>query len=237
MRTRNLLWILVLALGGADARAQSGGDFDLSWNTVDAGGGISKGDDSVVAGSIGQPEAGRSQKSAFRLTAGFWAFVMGEAETPTPTLTPLVTSTPTGTPAATATRTSTPISSMTATPEFPVPTETPSLTPRPTMTPTTTLTPTMPLTPRPTMTPTTTLTPTMPLTPRPTMTLTPTPTLTSTTIPGDINGDGRVNSSDLFHFGLDWQKSAAMADPRCNAFPDAIINEEDLLLLLDQWHR
>lgn len=207
MKARSLLWILVLALGGAGARAQSGGDFDLSWNTVDGGGGISKGDDSVVAGSIGLPEAGSSRKGAFRLTAGFWAFPAREAKTPTPTptSTPLVTCTPTVTPEATATRTSTPISSMTATPEFPVPTETPTLTPRPTMTPTTTLT--------------------------------PTPTLTSTTIPGDINGDGRVDSSDLFHFGFDWQKSAAMADPRCNAFPDAVINEEDLLLLLDQWHR
>jgi hypothetical protein len=38
--------------------AQSGGDYDLSWWTVDNGGGDSAGGTYTVNGTIGQPDAG-----------------------------------------------------------------------------------------------------------------------------------------------------------------------------------
>ena len=47
-------------------------DFDLSWHTVDGGGGTSSGGDFVLRGTIGQPDAGDLSGGDFVLRGGFW---------------------------------------------------------------------------------------------------------------------------------------------------------------------
>ena len=51
--------------------AGAGDDFDLSWHTVDGGGGTSTGDDFVLRGTIGQPDAGTLSGGGFELRGGF----------------------------------------------------------------------------------------------------------------------------------------------------------------------
>jgi hypothetical protein len=63
-----------LAWLAAPAAAQS---FDLSWHTMDGGGGISSGGGFTLHGTIGQPDAGPAggpmAGAGFELTGGFWA--------------------------------------------------------------------------------------------------------------------------------------------------------------------
>jgi len=62
--------------------AQSGGELDLSWNTVDSGGGtFSSGGSYTLGGTIGQPDAGGMTGGAYTLSGGFWA---GQAAPPPP---------------------------------------------------------------------------------------------------------------------------------------------------------
>ena len=62
------------------------GSFDLSWNTIDGGGGTSSGGTFEVTGTIGQPDASSSMLTGgtFSLSGGFWP---GTA-TPIPTCAP-----------------------------------------------------------------------------------------------------------------------------------------------------
>ncbi len=72
--------------GSADrAAAAAGGDFDLSWHTVDGGGGTSSGGDFVLRGTIGQPDAGDLSGGDFVLRGGFWQPVAGLDCGPCPT--------------------------------------------------------------------------------------------------------------------------------------------------------
>ena len=57
--------------------AAAGGDFDLSWYTVDGGGGTSSGGDFVLSGTAGQPDAGDLAGGDFTLRGGFWQPVDG----------------------------------------------------------------------------------------------------------------------------------------------------------------
>lgn len=53
--------------------AQSGGDYDLSWSTVDGGGGtFSTGGDFSLGGTIGQHDAGVMSGGVYTLASGFW---------------------------------------------------------------------------------------------------------------------------------------------------------------------
>ncbi len=54
------------------ALAQSGGDYDLTWNTVDGGGGLNSAGDYVLEGTAGQPDAGALAKGEYTLSGGFW---------------------------------------------------------------------------------------------------------------------------------------------------------------------
>ena len=67
--------VVGLLLGAASAlvSAQSGGGFDLSWSTVDGGGGASAGGSFRLTGTIGQPDAGRVSGGSYRLDGGFWS--------------------------------------------------------------------------------------------------------------------------------------------------------------------
>ena len=46
--------------------------FDMSWYTIDGGGGSSSGGVFVVNGTIGQPDAGAMSGGSFQLAGGFW---------------------------------------------------------------------------------------------------------------------------------------------------------------------
>ncbi len=69
--------LIVLALTTsqtiAPASAQTGGGYDLTWNTIDGGGGMfSTGGPYSLGGTIGQPDAGTMSGGAYTLSGGFW---------------------------------------------------------------------------------------------------------------------------------------------------------------------
>jgi hypothetical protein len=71
-------WLLIALLGillGASAVfAQSGGGYDLTWSTVDGGGGSSAGGGYTLSATVGQPDAGTSLSGGgYTLAGGFWA--------------------------------------------------------------------------------------------------------------------------------------------------------------------
>ncbi|MBW8039346.1 MAG: hypothetical protein FVQ85_05050 [Planctomycetes bacterium] len=51
--------------------AQSGGSYELSWSTIDGGGGRSSGGQYTLLGTIGQPDAAYSADGDFELLGGF----------------------------------------------------------------------------------------------------------------------------------------------------------------------
>jgi hypothetical protein len=63
---------LLLLTGGAIVYAQTGGDYDLSWNTVDGGAMFSTGGSYSLGGTIGQPDAGMLSGGGYTLVGGFW---------------------------------------------------------------------------------------------------------------------------------------------------------------------
>ncbi len=68
--------------GSADREAAAaGGDFEVSWHTVDGGGGTSSGGDFVLSGTVGQPDAGDLTGGDFVLRGGFWQ-LSGPCNTP-----------------------------------------------------------------------------------------------------------------------------------------------------------
>jgi hypothetical protein len=74
MRTHLRLTCLVAtALAGAvTSHAQSGGGYDLTWNTIDGGGGTSTGATYTMRCTIGQPDAGMFTGGTYTLGGGFW---------------------------------------------------------------------------------------------------------------------------------------------------------------------
>jgi hypothetical protein len=68
-----LLALVALLLLSSVARAQSGGGYDLSWNTVDGGGATwSEGGGYALGGTVGQPDAGVLSGGGYTLAGGFW---------------------------------------------------------------------------------------------------------------------------------------------------------------------
>ncbi len=66
------LLLAVLGTGG-DALAQSGGGYDLRWNTIDGGGAtFSTGGGYTLGGTAGQPDAGDHVGGAYTHSGGFW---------------------------------------------------------------------------------------------------------------------------------------------------------------------
>lgn len=69
-----LALLLAVLLGAGAALAQTGGGYDLSWGTVDGGGGSGTGGSYQLSGSIGQPDASAaSSGGGYSLSGGFWA--------------------------------------------------------------------------------------------------------------------------------------------------------------------
>jgi hypothetical protein len=52
--------------------AEAGQTYDLSWSTIDGGGGVSSGGQYIVRGTIGQPDAAYSAGGQYELLSGFW---------------------------------------------------------------------------------------------------------------------------------------------------------------------
>ncbi|MBN1766777.1 MAG: hypothetical protein JW860_16100 [Sedimentisphaerales bacterium] len=52
--------------------AQTGGDYTLTWSTMDSGGGSSSGGPYLLMGTIGQPDTGQMNKSDYEIQGGFW---------------------------------------------------------------------------------------------------------------------------------------------------------------------
>ena len=77
---RVLLVVCLLLLAAAPALAQSGGDYqvtrsgyDLSWSTIDGGGGtFSTGGSYTLGATAGQPDAGLLAGGDYTLGGGFW---------------------------------------------------------------------------------------------------------------------------------------------------------------------
>ena len=47
-------------------------DYEISWSTIDGGGGRSTGGDYALVGTIGQPDAGQMSGGDYELSGGFW---------------------------------------------------------------------------------------------------------------------------------------------------------------------
>lgn len=72
-RAAILMAVAAFLLLASVALAQSGGGYDLSWNTVDGGGyTFSAGGDYTLGGTIGQPDAGLLIGGDYTLGGGFW---------------------------------------------------------------------------------------------------------------------------------------------------------------------
>jgi hypothetical protein len=64
--------ILICLLGVvAPSPAQTDGPYELTWSTIDAGGGQSSGGTYVLTGTIGQPDAAYSAGGKYELLGGF----------------------------------------------------------------------------------------------------------------------------------------------------------------------
>ena len=68
-----LITVAFLLLVAASALAQSGGPYDLSWNTVDGGGyTFSVGGSYTLGGTIGQADTRLMLGGGYSLAGGFW---------------------------------------------------------------------------------------------------------------------------------------------------------------------
>ncbi len=57
------------------ALAQSGGRYDLTWNSIDGGATFSTSGPYSLGGTIGQPDAGVMSGGSYTLVGGFWGGV------------------------------------------------------------------------------------------------------------------------------------------------------------------
>jgi hypothetical protein len=62
-----------MMLAAPAAHAQMGPNLDLSWSTIQAGGGVSGGGGFTLSGTIGQASAGVVSGGGFEIGGGFWA--------------------------------------------------------------------------------------------------------------------------------------------------------------------
>jgi hypothetical protein len=63
--------LVVLVVSGLIV-SSSLGQYELSWYTIDGGGGRSSGGDFTLTGTIGQPDAAYSSGDNYELLGGFW---------------------------------------------------------------------------------------------------------------------------------------------------------------------
>jgi hypothetical protein len=63
---------VAVPVSSAITSAQTGGGYDLTWSTIDGGGGGSEGGGYTVVGTMGQPDAGVLTGGGYTLSGGFW---------------------------------------------------------------------------------------------------------------------------------------------------------------------
>jgi hypothetical protein len=66
---RLAVWIVLFVMSAASV---SSGQYELSWYTIDGGGGTSSGGPYVLRGTIGQPDAAYSAGGNYEVLGGFW---------------------------------------------------------------------------------------------------------------------------------------------------------------------
>ena len=71
----NLAWICLASLLATMAFRLQAQPYDLTWWSVDGGGGTSTGGVYAVTGTIGQPDAGAMRGGNYSLTGGFWSLI------------------------------------------------------------------------------------------------------------------------------------------------------------------
>lgn len=62
----------VIMLLATSIALSAGGQYELSWRTIDGGGGTSSGGQYVLTGTIGQPDAAHSSGGDYEVLGGFW---------------------------------------------------------------------------------------------------------------------------------------------------------------------
>ncbi len=78
MKNKHRISFLALSLAvtlllASTAWAQTGGGYDLTWWTVDGGGGPASGGSYALMGTVGQPDAGSALTGGgYTLVGGFW---------------------------------------------------------------------------------------------------------------------------------------------------------------------
>ncbi len=81
MKKQIWLFLIILLLGltlTGVVWAQTGGNYDLSWHTIDGGGDSATGGGYSLNGTVGQADAGQALTGGdYTLTGGFW---FGEAD-------------------------------------------------------------------------------------------------------------------------------------------------------------
>ena len=55
------------------ALSQATGPYEITWSTIDGGGGTSTGGNYTLSGTIGQPDAGMMSGGDYKLVGGFWS--------------------------------------------------------------------------------------------------------------------------------------------------------------------
>jgi hypothetical protein len=68
----SVLLISALSVSAGIGAAQNSNSYDLSWSTIDGGGGTSIVRTYVLSGTIGQPDAGLLNGGSYTLAGGFW---------------------------------------------------------------------------------------------------------------------------------------------------------------------
>ena len=68
-----VLLLVLLGLATSSMVAQTGGEYDLTWWTVDGGGGRSSGGEYTLWSTAGQADAGAQSGGEYTLSGGFWA--------------------------------------------------------------------------------------------------------------------------------------------------------------------
>src|SRR5687768_7116072 len=72
-RRLTLALLVAAILGAGAALAQTGGGYDLTWSTIDGGGGSSAEGGYQLTGTLGQLDAGATLSGgAYSLSGGFW---------------------------------------------------------------------------------------------------------------------------------------------------------------------
>ena len=77
MKTRIILLSIAVLFVTATANAQSGGQYEITWSTIDAGCSTSTGGPYELTGTIGQHDTGISSAEQYVLSAGFWPGTFG----------------------------------------------------------------------------------------------------------------------------------------------------------------